>query len=55
VERLCDRVAILKAGRLVAAGSLAELRHGSGPEASLEQIFLDVAGGQAPTRGSIST
>jgi ABC-2 type transport system ATP-binding protein len=55
VERLCHRVAILKAGRLVAAGSLEELRHGSGPEASLEQIFLDVAGGETSTKGSIYT
>jgi ABC-2 type transport system ATP-binding protein len=37
VERICDRVGIIKAGRLVACGSVDELR-GSGPE----QVVVDV-------------
>jgi len=50
-ERLCDRVAILHRGRLVAEGSLAELR-GTRAHATLEDVFLeltgdDVAGGLA--------
>jgi ABC-2 type transport system ATP-binding protein len=42
-ERLCDRVAILGRGRLVASGTPAELRalHASG--ASLEDVFFQVA------------
>jgi ABC-2 type transport system ATP-binding protein len=40
-EQVCDRVAIVDAGRLVAEGTLAELRtRVSGGSGSLEQIFL---------------
>ena len=39
VERICDRVGIIKAGRLVACGSVDELR-GVGPE----QVVVDVPG-----------
>jgi ABC-2 type transport system ATP-binding protein len=42
-ERLCDRVAILDRGRLVAVGTPAELRS-RGP-ASLEELFLSLTGG----------
>ncbi len=42
-ERLCDRVAIINRGRLIAVGSLEELRHGG--DASLEDIFLQLTGG----------
>jgi ABC-2 type transport system ATP-binding protein len=31
VEQLCDRVGIIRAGRMLAAGSVAELRSGSAP------------------------
>lgn len=48
VERLCSHVAIIHKGRLVAQGSLDELRAGvSGEEGSkttLEQIFLSIVG-----------
>ncbi len=42
-ERLCDRVGIIKAGRLVACGTLDELRtaRAAAPE-SLESIFLEL-------------
>ena len=42
VERLCSHVAIIHRGRLVAQGSMEELRGGSGR--SLEEIFLEVVG-----------
>ncbi|MCH7565539.1 MAG: ABC transporter ATP-binding protein [Gemmatimonadetes bacterium] len=44
-ERLADRIAIIAEGRLVASGSLEQLReaHGS-PDATLEDIFVGVAG-----------
>ena len=38
-ERLCDRIVILRRGRVVAAGTLAELRGGRA-DASLEDVFL---------------
>jgi ABC-2 type transport system ATP-binding protein len=48
VERLCSHVAIIHKGRLVAQGSLEELRAGiSGEEnnkTTLEQIFLSIVG-----------
>lgn len=51
VERLCSHVAIINRGRLVAQGSLEELRSGiSGAEGSrgtLEEIFLSVVGREA--------
>lgn len=39
VERVCDRMAILHRGTLVACGSLAELRAKAGEEGTLEQVF----------------
>lgn len=39
-EKLCDRVTIIKQGRLVASGTVGEVR-GSG---SLEDAFLEVIG-----------
>jgi ABC-2 type transport system ATP-binding protein len=56
VERLCSHVAIISRGRLVANGSLEELRNGvasslPGSESSrrltLEQIFLSIVGADA--------
>jgi ABC-2 type transport system ATP-binding protein len=59
VEKLCSRVGIINQGRLVAEGSLQELReqagqHGqAGEGATLEDIFLEVVG--APQeRGNLS-
>lgn len=43
-ERLCDRVAIIMNGRIIATGSLDELRRSSGDQ-SLEDIFLSLTGG----------
>jgi ABC-2 type transport system ATP-binding protein len=61
VERLCTHIAIIDRGRLIADGSLEELRAGvhartsSTPELptenlTLEQIFLNIVGGQAGNR-----
>ena len=48
VERLCSHVAIIDKGKLVAQGSLEELRTGVAAEAgekkTLEQIFLSIVG-----------
>jgi ABC-2 type transport system ATP-binding protein len=47
-ERLCDRLAILHRGRLVASGKLQELRQGTGGDVrdgeTLEQLFLELTG-----------
>jgi len=42
VERVCDRMAILAAGKMVALGSLEELRARSGEDGTLEQVFRAV-------------
>lgn len=39
-EKLCDRVGIIAEGRLVAVGTLEELRKKAGSDSSLEEIFL---------------
>jgi len=46
VERLCDRVAILQEGKLVLAGTMAELRSGS---ETLEDVFVRVVGAERQT------
>src|SRR3954468_726169 len=61
VERLCSHVAIISQGRLVADGSIAELREGvastlpgseAGQRLTLEEIFLSIVGasGQEPAQ-----
>jgi ABC-2 type transport system ATP-binding protein len=45
-ERVCDRVGIINKGKLVAVGSVDELRSKSGEgTTSLEDIFLELTGG----------
>jgi ABC-2 type transport system ATP-binding protein len=43
-ERMCDRIAIIDHGTVVASGTMAELR-ALGKEGSLEDIFLSLTGG----------
>lgn len=43
-ERMCDRVAIINHGEIVASGTLADLRSRGG-SGSLEDIFLSLTGG----------
>jgi ABC-2 type transport system ATP-binding protein len=46
-ERMAERIGVIAAGRLIAEGTLAELRAASGAlHASLEEIFLDLVAGQ---------
>ena len=46
VERLCSRVAVIDHGRIVAEGSVAELRTAAqtGADSSLEDIFIKLIG-----------
>ena len=39
-EKLCDKVAIIKAGRLVTSGTMEEVRG----DTSLEDVFLELEG-----------
>jgi ABC-2 type transport system ATP-binding protein len=61
VERLCSHVAIIHKGRLVAQGSLQELRAGitgtDGSPMTLEEIFLSIvgrSGASQPNPGELS-
>jgi ABC-2 type transport system ATP-binding protein len=50
VERLADHIGIIHRGRLVAQGPLADLRQGAGDRRSLEEIFIDLVGGEGTDR-----
>jgi ABC-2 type transport system ATP-binding protein len=50
VERLCHRVAIINQGRLVADGTLDDLRTG---EETLEDLFVRVVGGPARSQDNL--
>ena len=44
-ERMADRIGVIAGGRLLAEGTLDQLRHQAGPgEASLEDVFLKLTG-----------
>ena len=44
-EQLCDRIGIINEGKMVAEGSMDELRVQAKGEKSLEEIFLSLTGG----------
>ena len=48
VERLCDQVAIINRGKIVAQGTMAELRRqaATGESGTLEEIFVDLVGAE---------
>jgi len=58
VERLCEEIAIIDRGRLVARGTLTELRDGvaleDGARATLEQIFLGLVAVDEGPRPTLS-
>lgn len=43
-EKMCDRVGIIDGGRLIAVGTIEELREKSGGDTSLEDIFFKITG-----------
>ncbi len=47
-EAMCDRIAIIQGGKIVAQGTMDELRrHGAAGDVSLEDLFLRLTGGAA--------
>ena len=44
-ERMCDRIGIIDDGKLIAVGTMQELRASGKGETSLEDIFLNLTGG----------
>ena len=47
VQRLCDHVAIMDEGRILAAGTVDEVRG----EATLEERFIQLVGGRTTSEG----
>jgi ABC-2 type transport system ATP-binding protein len=46
VEEMCDRIGIISGGRILACGTMAEVRHQTeGGDAKLEELFLRLTGG----------
>ena len=41
-EKLCDRIAIINNGRIIALGTMEELRSSAKEKESLENIFLEL-------------
>lgn len=56
VERLCTRIAVISSGRLVAEGSIHELRQlaQAGEDATLEDLFISAVGATAEHAGGLS-
>ena len=54
VEKLCDVIGIIHAGRLVAEGTLAELQQRYG-EQDMEEIFVKAVGGEAALTAALNT
>jgi ABC-2 type transport system ATP-binding protein len=44
-QNMCDRIGIIDKGKLVAEGTMAQLRQSRQAETSLEDIFLSLTGG----------
>jgi len=51
-DRLCDTVAFMHRGRLAGLGAPAELKEKIGPEATLDDVFIELTGGAAGEAGS---
>lgn len=53
VEKLCDELAILHAGRVAAAGTLDDVRRRRGfdPGTDLEDVFVEIVGGDSAPEG----
>ena len=54
VEKLCDVIGIIHAGRLVAEGTLAQLQERYG-ETDMEEIFVKAVGGEAALAAALET
>jgi ABC-2 type transport system ATP-binding protein len=52
VERLCTHIGVIAVGKLVAQGSIDELRAGGGSGKTLEELFIDLVGGEQRPQAS---
>jgi len=49
IEELCDRVALIDRGRIAVIGTLAELKARVGPDATLDDVFIQLIGAKTET------
>ena len=49
VERLSTHIGVIADGRLVAQGRLDEVRTGAGGKGTLEELFIELVGGERPS------
>ncbi len=53
VETLCDQIGVIQHGRLIAQGSMEEMRRGTEDGRTLEQIFLELVGAEAEASAAL--
>ncbi len=53
-EELCDRIAVINKGEIIAEGTIEELREFAKSEGSLEDIFLKLTGEEEYVRGIVN-
>ncbi|NOT29978.1 MAG: ABC transporter ATP-binding protein [Planctomycetes bacterium] len=53
VERICDRMAILARGRMLACGSFDELRAQAGGGSTLDEVFRSLTHSEDPTQAAL--
>ncbi|MBA4097678.1 MAG: multidrug ABC transporter ATP-binding protein [Rhodospirillum sp.] len=49
-DELCDRIALIHHGQISAVGTPVELKAGVGPDATLDDVFAKLAGGELPAQ-----
>jgi ABC-2 type transport system ATP-binding protein len=54
VDRLCDHLGVIHRGRLVAQGTMADLKSGAAAGRTLEEIFLELVGAEGVAAAALS-
>jgi ABC-2 type transport system ATP-binding protein len=49
IDEFCDRIALIDRGRIAAIGTPAELKGRVGPDATLDDVFIQLVGGETQT------
>ena len=49
IDQFCDRIALIDLGRIAAIGSPAELKAKAGPDATLDDVFIQLVGARVDT------
>jgi ABC-2 type transport system ATP-binding protein len=53
VERLCTHIGVIASGKMVAEGTIEELRAGGGRGQTLEELFIHLVGGESRSQMSL--